>query len=53
MYSLFHRFQQAKFPYGDLILSSSQFLLLTQRPLKIILAIKVVKSDSKIIILIR
>ncbi len=32
--SVFHLFRQAKFAYGRLILSSSQFLLPTQQPLK-------------------
>jgi len=49
-YSVFHRFGQAKFAYGDLILSSSQFSLLPQRPLKMTHAVKVVKIDLKIII---
>ncbi len=47
MYSVFHRFRQSKFPYGGSILRLSVFLLLP--PLKKMLAIKVVKSDSKII----
>ncbi len=42
---------QAKFAYGGLILSFSQFLLLPQRPLKMMLALKVVKIDSKIFML--
>jgi hypothetical protein len=33
-WSVFHRFRQAKFAYGRLILSSSQFLLPIQQPLK-------------------
>jgi hypothetical protein len=41
---------QAKFDNGGLILGSSKFLLLPQRPLKTTLAIKVVKIDLKIII---
>jgi hypothetical protein len=49
---VFHRFRQAKFAYGGLILSSSQFMLLLLWPLKMILAIKVVKIDSKIITLL-
>ncbi len=52
LYSVFHRFRQAKFAYGGLILSSSQFTLLPQRSLKMILALKVDKIDLKIIILI-
>jgi hypothetical protein len=47
---MFHRFWQAKFAYEGSILSSSQFLLLPQRPLKTMLAIKVVKIYFKIII---
>ena len=39
--------------YGGLILGSSRFFLLPQLPQKIQLATKVVKSDSKIIILLR
>jgi hypothetical protein len=42
-YSVFHRFRQAKFAYGDSILSWSQFLPLRQPPLKTTLTIKVVK----------
>ena len=41
-----------KLANGGLVLGSSQFLLLPQLPLKMILASKVVKSDSKIIILV-
>ncbi len=40
--------QEAKFSYGGFILSTSQYLLLPQQPLKMRLAIKVVKIDSKI-----
>jgi hypothetical protein len=47
---VFQRFRQAKFAHGGSILSSSQFLLLHQQPLKMTLAIKVVKIDLKIII---
>jgi hypothetical protein len=50
LYSVFHRFKQAKFAYGGSILSSSQFLLLPQLPQKMELASKVVKVDSKIIV---
>jgi hypothetical protein len=46
-YSVFHQFRQAKFAYGGYILSSSQFLLLTQLALKKTLAIKVVKIDTE------
>jgi hypothetical protein len=41
---------QAKYSLGGLILSLSQFLLLPQWSLKMMLIIKVVKIDSKIII---
>ncbi len=51
IWSVFHQFRQTKFAYGGSILSSSHFFLLPQRPLKTKLAIKVVKIDSKIIIL--
>jgi hypothetical protein len=50
LYSEFHRFRQAKFDYGGLILSLSQFLLLPQLSQKVELTSKVVKVDSKIII---
>jgi hypothetical protein len=49
-YSVFHRFRQAKFASGGSNLSSSQFLLQPQPPLNMMLIIKVVKIDSKIII---
>jgi hypothetical protein len=39
---------QAKFAYAGSILSSRHFLLLPQPPQKILLALKVVKIDSKI-----
>jgi len=48
----FHRFWQAKFPNGGLVLGSSQFSILPQLPLKIVLDLKVVKINSKIIILL-
>ncbi len=48
--SVFHRFRQAKFAYGGLLLSPSQYLLLPKQPLKTMLTIKVVKIDLKIII---
>jgi hypothetical protein len=51
-YIVFHRFRQAKFDYGGSILSSSQFLILPQLPKKVELTFKVVKVDSKIIILL-
>jgi hypothetical protein len=47
---VFHQFRQAKFAYADVILSSSQFLLLPQLLQKMKLASKVVESDLKIII---
>jgi hypothetical protein len=49
---VFHRFRPAKFAYGGSILSSSQFFILPQWPLKMTLAIKVVKIHPKIIILL-
>ncbi len=52
MYSVYHRFMQAKIAYGGSILSSSQFLLLSSGPLKLTLTIKVVKIDSKTVILL-
>jgi hypothetical protein len=36
---VFHQFRQAKFAYGGLILSLSQFLLLPQLPQKMELAV--------------
>jgi hypothetical protein len=51
-YSVFQGFSKAKSANGGLILSSSQFLILPQLPQKIKLASKVVKVDSKIIILL-
>jgi len=51
-YRAFHRFWQAKFPDGGLILGSSQFSILPQLPPKILLDSKVVKIDPKIIILL-
>ncbi len=51
-YSVFHQFRQAKSVYSGSIVSSSPFLLLPQLFLKTMLAIKVVKMDSKIIILL-
>ncbi len=46
-YIVFRQFRQAKFDNNGLILSSSQFLLLPQQPLKIKLASRVVNIDSK------
>jgi hypothetical protein len=51
-YSVFQGFSKAKSANGGSILSSSQFLILPQLPQKIKLASKVVKDDSKIIILL-
>jgi len=48
LYRAFHRFGQAKLPYGGSVLGSSQILILPQLPLKMILGLKVVKIDSKI-----
>ncbi len=45
-------FSYAKFAYGGSILSSSQFLILPQLPQKMKLVSKVVKIDSKIIVLL-
>ncbi len=50
LYSVFHRFRQAKFAYSGSIFNLSQFLPLSQLPQKMELASKVVKVDSKIII---
>jgi hypothetical protein len=44
---VFHRFRQAKFLDGGLILGSSQFTLLPQLPPKLLLNLKEVKVDSK------
>jgi hypothetical protein len=49
-YRAFHRFGQAIFPNGGLVLGSSQFSIMTQLPSKILLDSKVVKIDPKIII---
>ncbi len=49
-YNVFHQFMQAKFVYEGSILSSSDFKLLPQPPLKMTLVITVVKIDLKIII---
>jgi hypothetical protein len=51
-YSVFQGFIKAKSANGGSILSSSQFLILPQLPQQIKLASKVVKVDSKIIILL-
>jgi hypothetical protein len=42
---VFHGFGQAKFLDGGSVLGSSQFTLLPQMPLKMMLALKVVKMD--------
>jgi len=46
-YRAFHGIGQAKFAYGVSILGWSQFTLLPQLPLKMMLSLKVVKIDSK------
>jgi len=46
----FHRFGQAKFPDGGLILGLSKFSILPQLPPKILLDSKVVHINPKIII---
>ena len=51
-YRAFHRFGQAKIHNDGSILGSSQFLLLPKLPHKMTLASKVVKIDSKIVILL-
>jgi len=51
-YRAFRKFGQAKFPDGGLILGLSQFSILPQLPLKILLDSKVVKIDPKIFILL-
>jgi len=52
-YTVFHGFGQAKLAYGSSILDWSQFTLLPQLPLQTMLDLKVVKIDSKIIILLQ
>jgi len=49
-YRAFHRFEQALFAYGGIVLGLSQFTLLPQLPLKTKLNSKVVKIEQKIII---
>jgi len=46
---VFHRFGQAKFPDGGLVLGASQFSILPQLHPKILPDSKVVKIDPKII----
>jgi len=41
----FHRFGQAKFPNGGLVLGLSQFSILAQLPVKMMLGLKVVKIN--------
>jgi len=48
-YRAFLKFGQAKFPDGGSILGSSQFSILHQLPSKILLDLKLVLIDSKII----
>ncbi len=53
IYSVFCQLRYAKFAYSGSILSSRQFLLLPQQPLKMAIAsIKEAKIDSKVIILL-
>jgi len=47
-----HRFGQAKHVYGGLVLGLSQSPLLPQLPFKMMLISKVVKTESKILILL-
>jgi len=51
-YRAFHGFGLGKFAYGGLILGASQFTQPPQLPLKMMLDLKVVKINSKIIILL-
>jgi hypothetical protein len=46
-FSVFYQFRQAKFAYGGLILSFSQFSILPQLPQKMKLTSKVVKIGKK------
>jgi len=46
-YRAFHGFGQAKFVYSGSILDSSQFTILPQLPLKMMLNLKVLQIDSK------
>ena len=52
IYRAFHRFGQAKIARSGLVLDSSQFSLLPQLPQKMTLPLKVVKIDSKKVILL-
>jgi len=47
-HAVFHILGEAKFAYGGEILGSSQFTLLPDLPLKMMLGLKVVKIDSKL-----
>jgi len=47
LYRLIHGFGRAKFAYSGSILGSSQFTLLPQLPVKMMLNLKVVKNDLK------
>jgi len=49
-YRAFHRFGQAKFLDGGLVLGPCQFSILPQLPQKTRLILKVVKIDQKMII---
>ncbi len=51
-YRVFHGFGQVKFADSGSILGSSQFSLLPHLPQKTMVSLKVVKIDSKIIILL-
>jgi len=51
-YIAFHRLGQAKFAYGGLILGSRYFTLLPQLTLKMMLNLKIVKINWKIIMLL-
>jgi len=46
-YRAFHRFGQAKFPDGGLVLGSSQFSVLPQLTPKTMLGLREVKINSK------
>jgi hypothetical protein len=48
LYRTFHRFGQAKFPYGGSILGLSQLSVLPHLPPKMMLGLKEVKIDYKI-----
>ncbi len=51
-YRAFHWFEQAKFLVGGSVLGSSQFSILPQLPPKIMLFLKMVKINPRIIILL-